>query len=268
MALFRPALVTLACLSAGPAFGHDFWIDLGAGHVAAVGQTVRVQFLVGHAGESERWTLRRERVVSFRDYGPDRLTDLQPALRTHDEAGRFSLGFLSPGSHLVAFETTPAEIELDAGKFNEYLKTEGLTPALERRRATDAEDEPGREIYSRRAKGLVQVGDAPTGNVTAPIGQTLEIVPEKNPLVLSDGEPLPVRILYFGEPLAGASVHLESLSTALVPEATRITGADGRAEFVFPLRGAWKIDVVWTEPIENHPRAEFSTVFSSFVFGY
>ena len=77
---------------------------------------------------------------------------------------------------MLAIHSAHAVSDLPAVRFNEYLKEEGLVPAQRLRAQAGRTNAPGREIYSRRAKALVQVG-APIDNqrhVTQPIGLTLE----------------------------------------------------------------------------------------------
>lgn len=268
----RHCIAAVALASAAPAAAeaHDFWIDLGDAYAAPAGVSFAAAFFVGHAGESEPWPMREARVAAFAAFGPGGERDLKSSLRYADAAGPggAAIRLEDAGSHVIAFDSTPVVIELDAKTFNAYIALEGLRPAIDRRLAEGREAEPGRESYSRRAKTIVQVGAAPTDNVVVPIGLTLEITPEENPLRLSPGEPLVVRVTYRGAPLAGALVHLESLSAGLLPETTRMTDEDGRASFSIPRRGAWKFDAVWTEPIEGDPNADFSTVFSSLTFGF
>ena len=86
---------------------------------------------------------------------------------------------------LVLETDARAQSHLPAIRFNDYLKVEGLTPALEQRELTHRMSADGSENYSRRAKSLVQVGTrevASQGQVTEPLGLPLEIVPEQKPL--------------------------------------------------------------------------------------
>jgi uncharacterized GH25 family protein len=156
--------------------------------------------------------------------------------------------------------------QLSPDAFNAYLAEEGLSPAIEARRASGSEDRPGRELYTRRAKALVRVGESARG-APAALGQTLEIVLLDDPFALKTGEALRARVDYEGAPLAGATLSLESLDVGLLPIVRKKTGADGVAEFNLLKTGAWKLSVVWTKPIDDK-RADFQTVFSSLTFGY
>jgi uncharacterized GH25 family protein len=71
------------------------------------------------------------------------------------------------------------------------------------RAARDQLDQPGREIYSRCAKALLVTpgADSESGGFDREIGLPLELVPERPPARLSEGEALPVRLLHEGRPL-------------------------------------------------------------------
>ena len=205
----------------------------------------------------------------MQSYGPDGVLDQKNAIHPSSEKdGDFS--FEKPGVYVLAFQSNYAESVLPAIRYNDYIKVEGLTPAIALRARTRTNDKPGREIYSRRAKALVQVGspDSPQPWVTKPVGLSLEIVPDKNPYALAANEELPVHVLYQGRPLAGALVKLTNLEFDVRPVAMRVSDAQGRAAFSFPRTGTWLINVIWTKPIPGDSRADFDTTFSSLTFGY
>ena len=260
-------VVALAWASGGVALAHDFWLQPTNFRVAA-GQSTPVSIQVGHGQARQRW-VSSDRVVTLRDIGPKGSADRRPEL-IRAGAQDMSLAFAAPGLHILALETNHADSDLPAIRFNDYAKAEGLTAALQTRQAQGKTDAPGREIYSRRAKALVLVGAPLPGDdarVTKPLGLTLEIVPERNPYALKPGEPLPVRVLYEGRPLAGATVKLTNLDFDMRPLAVKQTDSAGRAAFDVPLRGLWLLNVIWTKPIKD-PRGDFDTTFSSLSFGF
>ena len=251
-----------------PASAHDFWLQPAHFKVApGAAETMTIQ--VGHAEFRARWSGQSERVQRFVDVGALERHDLHGALHQTPDHDAI-LGFNRPGAHVLAFESNHASSVLPAIRFNDYLKFEGLTPALDLRARTGKTDTPGREIYSRCAKALVQVGpgDGPDAQVTTPVGLTLEIVPEKDPYTLKGGEPLPVQVLYQGHPLAGATVMLTNLEFDGQPLSTKLSDRSGRTAFVVPHVGTWLVNVLWTRPLRGHPEADFDTTFSSLTFGY
>ena len=264
----RVALVLAALCCGSPVLAHDFWVQPRAFEVPVRAlTTMTVQ--VGHGSARETWSLDPARILLYRSIGPtgavDRRVDLRPG------AGPQVLRFSEAGTHVVTLQTNHATSNLPAARFNDFLKEEGLTPALRLRERSRKTGAPGREIYSRRAKALIQVGPAggpAQRHVTTPVGLTLEIVPERNPYALKPGEALPVRVIYEGRPLPGALVKLTNLDNDAKPAATARTNLAGRATFNIPRRGSWLLNVVWTKPLKDRPGADFDTTFSSLAFGY
>lgn len=261
--------IATACALVEPGLAHDFWLEASTFHPPRR-SPIEIDFLVGHDGGRSRWPLRKERIVSFVDHGPDGAIDRRRSIDTIEaqRSGGARLSFTGEGTHVLAFESRPSSIELPAARFNDYAQKEGLTLAIRDREAMGAKSAPGRELYSRRAKILVQIGETPTANILKPLGQTLEIVTEKNPYVLGADEMLPVQVLFHGEPLSGALVDLESLSVGVFPIVTKTTDKFGRAEFSLPKIGAWKLNVVWATPCADDNDADFDTTFASLTFGF
>lgn len=262
---------TVALVVSGAALAHDFWIQPQRFWLATGGST-SLAILVGHGPARQHWVLRLNRVVALVSLGPGgRRLDRSGTLRQGTYAPDAQLDFAEPGTHVVAFENTASTNSLPADRFNDYLRAEGIRPALIWRQRTNASDQPGRESYSRRAKTLVQVG--PPGRtaqpqVTRPLGLTLEIVPEINPYQPGAARMLPVRIIYQGRTLPGAFVKLNDLEHDEQPVETHQTDSAGRAIFRLPRSGQWQLNVVWAKPLRGVSDADFETVFSSLSFGF
>lgn len=227
-----------------------------------------MSLLVGHGANRQLWDAEISRVSNIRSVGPTGVTPQRGSLQ---QGGRGAMTFTTPGVHVVSLQTNHSQSDLPALRFNDYLKTEGLTPAIEHRSRTGQTNAAGKEIYSRRAKALVRVGSVPvtvSPHVTTPLGMTLEIVPDLNPYGVPASQSLPFRIYYKGQPLAGALVKLHDLSADEEPAATMISNQSGRVAFRLPRRGNWQLNVVWTETLAGNPTADFDTTFSSLTFGY
>ena len=262
---------SLAVVLCGTAAAHDFWIQPQAFWLTPGTQT-SLAILVGHGPARQHWVLRLNRVVRLISVGlGGHRADLSAGLQQGSYAPDARIGFATPGTYVVAFENTSSINSLPADRFNDYLRSEGLTPAIAWRQRTQASDQLGRESYSRRAKALVQVGQ-PRGEtqpqVVRPLGLTLEIVPEINPYQPGTARSLPVRIRYRGQLLPGAFVKLNDLQHDEKPVETHITDAGGRAVFRLPTSGQWQMNVVWTRPVQGDPDIDFETVFSSLTFGF
>ncbi len=263
--LSAAALIAIA----SPALAHDMWVASPTFRVAE-GQPAPVLLRVGHADETDAWNAPWERVHSFRSYGPAGVEDQQAALVIVPREGEpnATVRLKGAGTHIVALESYHSTSTLAADKFNEYLETEGLDTAKAARAQTGKTGAPGVELYSRRAKMLMQVGDTPSDNVLRPIGQTLEIVPLTNPYARGTATALPVRVLFQGRPIGGVQVRILPLGVKNGAVQKIRSDADGRVSFDVPNRGKWLIMAVHARPMEGHPTAAFDTIFASLTFGY
>ena len=155
-------------------------------------------------------------------------------------------------------------------RFNDYIEAEGLTPAIEHRERTHRMHVDGFERYSRAAKSIVAVGPRnrqASEQMVRPFGLRLEIVPVSNPYATPRPAQFPVRVLYNGQPLAGALVKLMNLDQALAVADQQRTSVTGVATFSMPQGGSWLMSVVWTRPLTDANDADYETTFSSLTFG-
>lgn len=264
------ALVAIAV--ALPATAHDFWVQPASFRLAP-GEATPVTLRVGHGAFRQRSPIPLGRISRFRALGPGgSQADLRGVLRLGGADRDGVVSFATAGAYVLALETdNRAQSRLPAIRYNDYLKAEGLTPALALRERTHSMDVDGRESYGRRAKVLLQVGPRngrPQPQVTVPLGLDLEIVPERDPYASPAGGALPVRVIYEGRPLPGALVKLTNLEHDAAPLETHLTDGAGRAMFQLPRSGSWLLNVIWTKPVTGVADIDFDTVFSSLSFGF
>jgi len=272
-ARFRRALfgVTLA-LFASSAMAHDFWIQPNDFWVDPM-TPVSFSLQVGHGPFRQRSPIPLNRIAGFEAISMDgSKIDLRDRLQLGGQADNGHIAFSKPGTYVLVMETDArAQSHLPAIRFNDYLEVEGLTPALEQREQTHRMSADGSENYSRRAKALVQVGrpdGRSQGQVTEPLGLTLEIVPEQNPYALPQPSALRVRVIFEGQALAGALVKLTNLEHDEAPFEMHLTDREGRARFAMPAHDAWLLNVIWTKVLPDTRETDFETFFSSLSFGF
>lgn len=267
--MVRNAFIIGPLLFAAPAQAHDFWLQptrWDAGPGARLPFTVEV----GHGAAREKWGGEAKRVTALQVAGPSGPVDLRRYFRPGGAVPHLTGTFGKRGLYVVSLVTSKVPSELPSIRFNDFLQVEGLTPAIEARRAAGTTNRPGRELYWRRAKTLIAFGPASAADnalATRPLGLSLEIVPRRNPYSLGADRRLPVQVLFEGRPLGGALVKLTSLEFDAKPIATGRTDGRGLVAFRVPPVGSWLVNVIWTKRIAN-PAAEFETTFSSLTFGY
>ena len=262
-------LVVAGGLIAFPALAHDFWIQPQTFWVRP-GDRVRMVMLVGHGAARQRSTIPANRFTLFRSSGTNGVANRMGEM-TVGAATDATLAFDTPGTFVVFFSTSGVPSELPALRFNEYAAAEGLSQVLNQRAANRTSNRPGRELYSRRGKTIVQVGMpgiAAQPQITKPVGLGLEIVPLSNPYALGKASQLTVQVLYQGRPLQGALVKLNNLDADAQPVEIHQSDAAGRATFQARRAGRWQFNVVWSQPLANNSTADFLTTFSSLTFGF
>ena len=252
------------------ALGHDFWIQPNVFQTLP-GKPLPITILIGHGKDRQRWPGDATYILTLSDLAPDGTLDLRNRFRVFGRTADLVAAPRSVGLHILTMQTSQTPSDLPFGRFNDYIREEGLTPIIDARLRAGTFSTPGREIYSRRAKALVRVGPAngkADPRATKPLGLSLEIVPERDPYALGKDRMLPVHVLYEGHRLPGALVKLRDLHDDEKPVAMALTDRNGRAVFRIPATGQWLVNVVWSKPLKGDVRADFDTVFSSLTFGY
>jgi len=251
----------LAVLASGSAFGHDFWIE-PTRFMPAPGDEVELVLRVGQDLGGDTVPYIDEWFSDYRVITPDGPVPVD-AMLGDDPAGMFVAG--RPGLYLVAYRSTRDFVELAPGKFNDYLRDEGLERFIDRRAEFGESGRPAREWYSRCAKSLLRVGaGGPDDAYALNLGYTLELIPARNPYALRAGEPLPVTLLYEGLPLPGALV-IAFTADRPADKITARTAADGRIELPLGRPGLWLVKAVHMIRIGN-AQADWESFWASLTF--
>ena len=225
-------LAFAALLLAAPcAAAHDLWLIPPV--EAKAGAPLKVQAISGgefpkgdHAPDPAKFAKRR----LFDPVGKETAVE---AGGTEELAGLLPFTPAAAGVHVIAVETTPKIITLEADAFNAYLVGDGLEHVYRLRAKEKTLGEAGRERYSKFPKALVRVGDGKAGDPCRAVGLPLEIVPTQDPFGRKVGDTLKVKVLFRGKPLADANlgwmhpgdetpagtVRTDSKGEALVPVA-------------------------------------------------
>ena len=203
LGLYRAVLVFCVALPAArPVQGHVFWLEPSSYQVE-VGHRVSLSFREGH-GEGHPLGRNERRLERFEVHGPGGMRAVPGANGIHPA------GILpppEPGLYLAGYLNTPAPHRLPAERFERYLVEEGLERISELRRQRGDSGKAGNERFYRCAKSLFQVGGTGEGDVwRRELGFPLELIPETDPTRWGKAESLTLRILFRGEPLAGALI--------------------------------------------------------------
>lgn len=249
----------LALFASTGALAHDTWLMPDRFEIAP-GTAVTLDLTSGMAFPKLETGPKRERVQS----APCRL-----AGRTFEisdiSAGPNSLRLKSElsGAGVATFwvKLPPKSIELKPAEVQEYLD-EIDAPGSLREQWTAMEPKRWREIYTKHPKTFVRVGDSRADRSWAePVGLALEIVPEKDPTTLHEGDEIVVRVLKNGAPYPEFS--LNAVGAGAVKGDTRKTDSAGRVTFLLNKAGPWLLrgtDVRKSTGSEADWESDFATL--------
>lgn len=265
----RTLLVVAVLALAGPAAAHDYWL-VPSEHVVTSDRDVPVAMYVGeNLVIEDEFGFERARTPRVNHVHHGQIDDLRN--RSPDNVRpMLQLPVRGAGGHLLAIDRVPATVELDAAKFETYLREEGLDHVIAERARRGEAAARGRERYQRYIKTLVQHGSTRDDTYARVLDQTLEIIPEADPSFLAPGAKLPVRVMFRGQPLAGVRVAALSRNTegvVVVRSAAYRTDANGRAQIAIDRRGTWLVRAVHMHRCEQGcAQVEWDSYWGAYTF--
>ncbi|UOQ71838.1 DUF4198 domain-containing protein [Hymenobacter cellulosilyticus] len=256
-------------LCAATAWAHEFWL-LPSHFFVAPGTRINLHVFVGENFTGHRWPGKSARLTSFVHYAPNDTVDLT-RMATQQDTLNTSVEVVQPGVHLLSFSTNNAFLELDAEKFNTYLKDNGLERVSYLRQQRGETSKPGRELYRRCAKTLVQVGPSrpDTSNVHAwSTGQPLEIIPEQNPYLLKPDASLTCLVRYNGKPLPATLVQVWQRTAGQPTQISKLyTNKNGRVLFRLNSPGNYMVSSVYMDAATDRKVADWQSTWATLTFG-
>jgi uncharacterized GH25 family protein len=249
-----------------PLSAHEFWLK-PAKFKLRVGETTMISMRVGENFTGELWKFNQSRVIVFAHCHKNETLDIAPVVKD-SVTMPIELTFKTEGTHLVAFHSTPKFIELDAKKFSEYLKEDGLDEIIALREKRGETEKSGREQYRRCAKTVVQTGDVRDETFSRVMNFPLEIVPEQNPYSMKSGDAMGVKILFNGKPLANALARTWHNVNGKVTTGSLRTDNDGRTSFKFSAAGEWMISLVKMIEAADKSQSDYESFWASLTFGF
>ena len=238
----RRTLALVAVLLAAPCallFAHDTWL-LPASLRTTVGKPVRLSLTSGEGFPADDFAIAASRVMR----ADVRLAGKSAALaapRRTAQSLRYVWTPRSAGFATFAVVLAPKVLSLAPDKIAEYLDEIDASAALRATWRAIPAPKRWRESYSKYAKSFVLVGNPSTDSSwAAPAGLGLELVPERDPTVLTAGDTLPVLVLRHGARVAGFAVgaaHSGDTKARFFH-----TDSEGRARVVLPAAGLWLLN--------------------------
>jgi uncharacterized GH25 family protein len=255
---FLLSIVAGAAFLTVPVLGHDTWVQTNT-NIVRTGDCVHIDLLLGNHGNDHRdfkiaGKIAAESVGSFSVTAPDgKVYDLKP--------DAIDLGYApKEGFHTVKF--TPAKAGL-------YVASQ----------SSDSVVNHGKPVRMVRSAKAYFIASASLDRVPSklpgfdkPLGHTLEIVPEANPVApMGPGTEIKVRLLFGGKPLPATRVSFiprgATLKEGTDADYDRTTDQEGRAKFT-PKTGNYYLVVAHHETSqrsEMYEATKYAATLTVFV---
>lgn len=262
MRVFAPVLIVTLLLTA-VTLAHDTWL-VPVKFVCEPGEEVAVDLSTGMDYPVSLGAAAPDRIAAWllRGAGAERQVT---GYAIDGESLRATVKPDAPGTWMIIAATKPKLISLPAEEFNEYLVHDGLTRVRDLRAREGLLEQDAVERYSKYPKTLIQVGSVLDETPLTASGAIIEIVPLANPYRLTQGDRLPVQVLFRGAPLAGAEVAWSAPGVGESFLGTVISDGRGIAEVPLERSGSFVIRTITMERVRQ-PEYEWESFWASLTF--
>lgn len=242
---------------------HEFWLQPRK-FWYKVGEEMIVDFMVGENFGGEFWDMTRHNVERLEIHAGTTVKNLLKDV-SKTSGKNLTYKFDREGTHLVALESDFAFIELDAGKFNDYLKEDGLDDIIAQRKKDGKLEVGAKEYYKRFAKLIVQSGSKLDATFRRSAGFRYELFPLSNPASIKSGDYLDCQLMWEGKPVPHTMVKVWSHVGNRIFLQNIFTENDGTIRFPISSPGAWMVSSVRMIPSEREG-ADYQSLWASLVF--
>lgn len=246
---------------------HEYWFEADS-FVLKPKQSTDLHLFVGEALKmDEERTFQPEKTRSFDLFSPDGKFDMR-SLADANNAPLLRFSADKDGTYMFVMERDWSYITLEAAKFEDYLRDEGMDYIVTERKRLGESAKPGRERYSRFLKSLVQVGNNGTGNIKTRIGSKLEIVPLDNPYSKKAGGVVTFQFWFDGRPLSDYTVFADNRLNGKVTTTKLTTDKEGKADVKLDRKGVWLVRLVYMQRCpRNCGESDWESFWGALSFG-
>ncbi|MEO6685856.1 MAG: DUF4198 domain-containing protein [Dyadobacter sp.] len=262
----KPIVLISFMLLATFGYAHEFWLE-PMKFMLKENESVSVNLMVGEDYKGEHSNGQKYKIVKLDHYAGNTPTDIRASVKG-DSLSSFDIAFAKPGTHLIAFNNTSKFIELESAKFNGYLRSEGLDEIAKMRLQKGDTLKPGKELYQRCVKTLIQVGGKNDGTFAVNTGMKLEIIPKTNPYSVAENTPVTFKVLFQQKPVKDALVLAWHVENGQATHQKLRSNADGEVIFPISKNGKWMISTVHMVPHPNSAEADWQSYWGSYTFGF
>lgn len=265
----KRSLVTilLLMLLSANALAHEYWLE-PATFFLPRGKSIPIRMYLGEGlkVEEER-PFQASKTSIFKMFSADGPFDF--AGQSRDGLSPI-LNFSSerPGTFMLAMDRGWSYVTLDAEKFEDYLREDGIEYIIDERQKLSERKKEGKERYSRYLKSLLLVGDKKDKTFGSRTGLKLEILPLENPYAKRVGDSLSFQVLFDGKPLANRTVFADNRDGETLAKRKFTTDKNGSVTVKLERKGVWMVRLVHMRRCEkNCEGADWESFWGSLTFG-
>lgn len=257
--------ISSAFLFSTTAFAHEYWLE-PENFFPATNEKTAVHLFVGDGliKDREERPFQLNKTSMFQMFSGYKAWDLKSSIQ-NDAMPIYNFSADRPGNYLLAMERNWSYVKLEAAKFADYLREDGMEYILVEREKRDESQKEARERYSRFIKSLLQVGGKRDDIYKKQLGLKLEITPLENPYSKKVGDKLKFQVRFNGKPVVDRAVFAENRNSVTQK---LITDKDGNIVINLSQNGLWLVRLVVMQRCEsNCGEAEWESFWAAFSFG-
>jgi uncharacterized GH25 family protein len=266
---FRAKLILLAfvLLLSRVAMAHEYWLEPDKFFLAPHEKTAVHLFVGEGLKKDEERPFQLARASSFKLYSLDTIFDLKD--KTPDETPPFyTFSQKNPGNYTLVLERSPAYIKIDAKKFEDYLRDEGLEHIIDERKKLGESLKEGRERYSRYIKSILQVGDKQDLAFNKQPGFGLRIYSVQNPYAKKIGDTLECWVMFGNKSVANKTIFADNREGETVLTQKVQTDANGGCKVKLDRKGTWLIRLVIMQRCQKDcAETDWESFWGAYSFG-
>lgn len=263
------ALFILFALAVMPlrAWAHEYWFEPEKFFLNPRQSTALYLFVGSALKKDEERVYQPSKTTSFQLFSSAGTFDLR-TMADDDRSPILNFSAERPGTYLISMERNWSYIKLDADKFEEYLREDGMEYIIADRARLGESMKEGRERYSRCITTLLQVGDFISGTAKKRVGSKLEIVPLDNPYSRKVGDKVGFQVWFDGRPLTNKAIFADNRDGEKYTTQKLVTDADGKVTVKLKAGGIWLVRLVYMQRCERScGEADWESFWGALTFG-
>jgi len=247
--------------------GHESWMQPDK-FIYKRTEPINIKFLTGEQFTGSNWMDDKKRIDCMQLYFDDAVDKNLLENFGEDKGDSLQLAMIDEGTVMATLDMKDSVNEVPAVDFNQYLKANDLTDALEYREKNGDTAKDGVERYQNSMKTIFQVGDRLTYTYGEKTELPLDIVPLDHPYKKNQEDEFGLQVFFMGEKLKNSTVKVWHKLDNKVSLRDYTTDDDGEIRFPLSAEGEWMVSCVKMIRVENDKQAEWQSYCGSLTWGY